>query len=187
MIVLLGSSRNEMKNKFECFFTFVRQRTRFGRSIKGEDLMQTHVRIRKVGQRPGWPACSRRREEADGRLEHVRQATGFVAAYRVEGDAVLRAPAGAGKLMSTNILLFFDFVAQPTGFVAQYIVMKAISSELVVTQAENRPSVPSLPLTTLISLPRSPLPRLDQSSQIKVDKGGSNQIKPKHFFPAQSR
>ena len=71
VIVLLGSSRNEMKDKFECFFTFVRQRTRFGRSIKGEDLMQTHVWIRKVGQRPaglrvaadvrrraaGWSTC----------------------------------------------------------------------------------------------------------------------------------
>src|SRR5881394_3976324 len=82
--------------------------------------------------------------------------------------------------------LFFEFVGQATGSVAQYIVMKEISSELVATQAESRPSVPSLPLTTLISLPRSPLPRLDQSSRIKVDKGGSNQIKPKRFFPAQS-
>src|SRR5204863_4744156 len=74
------------------------------------------------------------------------------------------------------------FVGQATPFVAQYIVMKEISSEPVATQPEGRPSVPSLPLTTLISLPRAPLPRLDQSSQIKVDKGGSNQIKPKRFF-----
>ena len=41
--------------------------------------------------------------------------------------------------MSKNILLFLDFVAQPTGFVAQYIVMKEISSELVATQAAASP------------------------------------------------
>jgi len=97
---------------------------------------------------------------------------------------VSESSSGSGlKLFRT----FFAFVGQATPFVAQYIVMKEISSERVATQAESRPSVPSLPLTTLISLPRSPLPRLDQSSWIKVDKGGSNQIKPKHFFLAQSR